>query len=368
MTIVVVEVIPLIFQRIARLICSLPPRSATSHQLVDVVLVHSKVCHPAHILDLVLTDLPVLDAVDSDIGTRCVERQVIDTPKALCNPCGAVVPLLMTHPSGVLSRLPLLEQRAMIALLDAEDRVAAGIMQGFDVRGMGTESIFGDDEPQMRGILAQRGHEALGRMALTILFLAAIVFAKRFGHQRNHCAPVRMNECGPQQWMRRGDRTVAVVLFEIRLTMHGFGGNIPGAIEGKHITAREKYHLFKRFAALQLPKDACEQRPQGFGCNGIEHLSHVRVARGARNAVDGCHVACGALLVKVEKGWACERKQGKSRHEGVRQRDIGLVTAVIRDVGEQAPNEAEKCIRGKMFAFFGCNEAHVDPQDNDIKA
>ena len=176
-----------------------------------------------------------------------------------------------------------------------------------------------------------------------------------------------MNECGPQQLMRIGDRTVAVVLFETRLTMNGFGGKIPGAIEGKQITALEKYHLFKRFAALQLPKDACE-RPQGFGCNGIEHLSHVRVARGARNAVDCFQVAFGALLVKVEKGWAFERKHGKSRHEGVRQRDIGLVTAVIRDVGEQAPNEAEKCIRGKMFAFFGCNEAHVDPQDNDIKA
>ena len=33
MTIVVVEVVPLIFQRIARRMCDLPPRSATSHQL-----------------------------------------------------------------------------------------------------------------------------------------------------------------------------------------------------------------------------------------------------------------------------------------------------------------------------------------------
>src|SRR5260370_26850626 len=57
--------------------------------------------------------------------------------------------------------------------------------------------------------------------------------------------------------------------------MNRFGGKIPGAIEGKQITALEKDEIFKRFAALQLPKDACKQRPQGFRGNGIEHLSHV---------------------------------------------------------------------------------------------
>ena len=41
---------------------------------------------------------------------------------------------------------------------------------------------------------------------------------------------------------------------------------------------------------------------------------------------------------------------------------------MIRDVGEKASDEAEKRIRGEMFAFLGCNEAHIDPQDDDIKA
>src|SRR2546428_7658312 len=276
----------------------LPSRSTTSHQLVDVVLVHSKVRYPAKILHLVLTHLPVLDEVDSYIGARFIERHVIDKPKAMYNPCGTVVPLIMTHPPGLLSRLHLREQIAMITLFDPEDIVAAVIMQGFDVRGIGTEPIFGDDEPQMRVIVAQLGNEAFGRIALTIMLLAAVVFDNRFGHQRNHCTPVRMNECGPQQLMRRGDRTVAVVLFETRLTMNGFGGKRPGAIKGKHITALEKYHLFKRCAALQLPQDAFAQRPQGLGGNGIKHLSHVGVARGALNAVDGFPVAFCALLVK----------------------------------------------------------------------
>ena len=118
MTIVVVEVIPLIFQRIERLIFDLPPRSTPSHQLVDVRLVHAKVGHPAKMLHAVLTDFPVLDEVDADIVTRFVERHIIDKPKAMSNPCGTVVPLIMTHPSGVLRRVHLREQMAMITLFD----------------------------------------------------------------------------------------------------------------------------------------------------------------------------------------------------------------------------------------------------------
>src|SRR5260370_15643894 len=149
--------------------------------------------------------------------------------------------------------------------------------------------------------------------------------------------------------------------------MNRFGGKIPGAIEGKQITALEKDEIFKRFAALQLPKDACKQRPQGFRGNGIEHLSHVGVARGAFNAVDGVQVAFGALLVKIEEGWAFERKHGESRHESVRQRHRGIVTAVIRGAGEKASNEAQKRIRRKIFTFFWCNKTPIAPPNNDIK-
>jgi len=40
--------------------------------------------------------------------------------------------------------------------------------------------------------------------------------------------------------------------------MNLFGGKIPGAIEGKQITAVEKDQLFKRFAALKLPENVLE--------------------------------------------------------------------------------------------------------------
>src|SRR2546430_10342242 len=49
-----------------------------------------------------------------------------------------------------------------IAFFDPEDIVTTVIVQGLDVRGIGTQAIFGDDEFEMRVILAQRGNEAFG--------------------------------------------------------------------------------------------------------------------------------------------------------------------------------------------------------------
>ena len=120
----------------------------------------------------------------------------------------------MGHAPLFLCHLHLFEQLRMIAFFHPEERVTAVLMQRFDVRRIGTEPIFGDHEPQMRVIVAQCGDEAFGGMARTIIFRAPIVFDDRFRPQRNHVTPIRMNERGPQQLMRRGDRPVTVVLFE----------------------------------------------------------------------------------------------------------------------------------------------------------
>ena len=180
----------------------------------------------------------------------------------MCNPCQTVVPLIIGDTSRFLRCPYWLEQIRMIALFDSEDRVKAGVMQGFNVWRIGTEPIFGDDTLQMRVILASLRDEAFGGMALTIVFLSTILFDNGSGHQGNHFTPVRMHEGGAQHLMRIGDRPVTVMLFETRRTMNLCGGKIPSAIEGEQITAFEKHHLFKRFAALKAPKDGLERWPK----------------------------------------------------------------------------------------------------------
>ena len=58
MTVVVLKVIALIFQRIEGLIFDLPPRPPTAHEGIDIAFAHPQVSHPTEVLDLVLRPSP----------------------------------------------------------------------------------------------------------------------------------------------------------------------------------------------------------------------------------------------------------------------------------------------------------------------
>ena len=100
----------------------------------------------------------------------------------------------------------------MIAFFDPKDIVTRGVMQRLDVGGVRTETVFGDDELEMRVILAHLGYEALGGIALTVIFLRAILFDNGLGHQRNDFTAVGMENRRPQQLVIIGDRTIAMDL------------------------------------------------------------------------------------------------------------------------------------------------------------
>src|SRR2546427_921647 len=123
MAIIVVEVVPLVLQRIARLIFDFPPGSTTSHELVDMLFRHAKVRHPTAMLDVVLAHFPVRDAMHAHIGARCIERHIMHETTLMHDTRAAVAALIMGDASLLLRHVHLREQRRMIALFDAEDRV-----------------------------------------------------------------------------------------------------------------------------------------------------------------------------------------------------------------------------------------------------
>ena len=107
--------------------------------------------------------------------------------------------------------------------------------------------------------MAQLGHEALGGIALTVIFLRAILFDNGLGHQRNDCTAVWMEHRRPQQLGIIGDRTIAMDLVETRVTVNRLRGKLPRAIECQEIRVVEQYHLLQCFTALELTKDALER-------------------------------------------------------------------------------------------------------------
>jgi len=85
------------------------------------------------------------------------------------------------------------------------------------------------------------------------------------------------------------------------------------------------------------------------------------------NAVDRFQIISRTLLVKIKKRWAHERKHGEPRHEGAPHVHFGIVTAVIRNLGECISKQAEERIRRKVFAFLECDDAHSVHQVEDIE-
>ena len=123
MTIMVCEVVALIFERIERLMFNLPPRSSTPHEVKDVARAHPEVCDPTEVLDLVSSDLPVLNEIHPHVRVRGVERHVIDKAKPMHNMRSAVMTLIIRHVTSVVRCLHLLKQIGMIALFHPENIV-----------------------------------------------------------------------------------------------------------------------------------------------------------------------------------------------------------------------------------------------------
>jgi hypothetical protein len=116
------------------------------HEAKDIAGAHPQVSHPTEVLDLGITYFPVLDEIDPHLHVRGIERHIIDKPKAMHETRSAVVSLIIGHTAGVRRCLHLLEQKGMIAFFDPKDRVQSVGVQGLDVRSIGTQAIFGDDE------------------------------------------------------------------------------------------------------------------------------------------------------------------------------------------------------------------------------
>ena len=100
MAVVVLKVVALIFEGIARLMFNLPPCTATSHQAIHRALAHPQVCDPAQVLGLPIASLPIRNKIDPHVHVRGIERPIVDKATPMHHPSGAVVALIyVTRPA-----------------------------------------------------------------------------------------------------------------------------------------------------------------------------------------------------------------------------------------------------------------------------
>ena len=89
--------------------------------------------------------------------------------------------------------------------LHPEDIMPVVLLQHVDMTSIGTEVVCGDDQIEVRVLLAQLDDQTLGHLPLTIVFLGAILLHNGLGHQGHHFAPVGMDEGSAQHLVAIGE-------------------------------------------------------------------------------------------------------------------------------------------------------------------
>ena len=142
--------------------------------------------------------------------------------------------------AGLVEGPQVLEQKRVVARLDANDIVRAGLAQVAQVWCVGTEGVFDDDDRQMGMLLAKLFQPAAGGVPLAVVLGLTVLLDDRLGCQRNDFLEIGMDQGGPQQLMGIGDVAVAMVLLQARGAMDLGGGEISCSPDSIAFLARNK--------------------------------------------------------------------------------------------------------------------------------
>jgi hypothetical protein len=343
--------IALVCQRLARVVCALPPGAASPQEGKDMARAHAPVRHPTAGWDRGSAALPVRDAMDPPGDLRGMEGHSMDQPQAMEPPDRALMACIIGPVPRMLCRLSRLEHKGMIAFLDAQDRVASVGWQRLDGRRMRTAAVCGDEAREVRVGLAPCDDQPGGGMACTSICVRPVVLPTRCRPPWHPGTHVGRAERGAHHLRRLRDRTVTRHRVPTRGTVHGRGGQIPRAIQGEEVVASETHPLCKRLATLEVAQDALAPGAEPRGCEGSKSRAPVCVARDTLHPVARVHMALGSLLVKGEERGRLESKQGARRHEGSRQGHVDIRTARVWEIGAAAADHVQERSGREMLPY-----------------
>ena len=117
---IVLEVVALVFQCIARLVFDAPTGSGPLHEPVNRALVKTQVSDPAEVLGFTFGRFPALYEVDAKCGVGGIEGHVTDKAKAMVDALFGVVTRRRGDAASLLGLCDLLEQKRMVPFFDAQ--------------------------------------------------------------------------------------------------------------------------------------------------------------------------------------------------------------------------------------------------------
>ena len=218
-------------------------------------------------------------------------------------------------------------------------------------------------------LLAPRGDKPCGGIPFPIVFLRAIAVHKRLGHERHDGPLVRMEKRGAQHLMRRGDGPMAVApAVNTRHRASSWTKNTPCHQGPRENGPPETPSVPAPCRAGVAERDLCTPGASTLGETGASIARRRGVARDALNPVDGVQMAFAPLLVKGEERGRFAGKHRACGHQRLRESNVGLAEAVIRDVSKTVSHQATEGISREMRACVGSNNGHEKPHHEHRKA
>ena len=126
-TIVMFQMIALIFEGIEGLIFDFPAGASPAHQFADIEFGHGEVGDLTEVLGFVRGDLPIFDEIDPQVLMGCVQGHLIDETKAV----EGVFDLLFIDRglTRLMRRLDIIKQKGMVAFFDPQNVVQIVLVQ-----------------------------------------------------------------------------------------------------------------------------------------------------------------------------------------------------------------------------------------------
>ena len=247
-------------------------------------------------------------------------------------------------------RLHLGEQERMVSRLDAEDEVHAVLDQVPHVGAVAGQAVLHDDQFQAGMLPANLLQQPSGRIALAVVFGAAVLFLNRLRRQRNHLLEIGVDEHRGEHLMFVGHRAVLVLLHLARWTVNLLRREVSGAIQRQQVAAVVELEGFQGFAALQLAKHVAKGRPQVFGVQGIEDFPRLRVAGNLPDAEQRLQVGIVAPLVEGQQRRVFQREHGEGRQQRIPQGNGWLELPMVGDSGKALAQQGIQGIGRQLLA------------------
>lgn len=356
-SVVVLDMIALVFQGVEGLIFDFPAGAAGLDQVPDVFFGNGQIGDPTVAIGgfPLFIDHPVLEEMDRIGLWGPVEGHVVDP--LVCMTFAFSIDefklLGLPHAGDFIDPL---EQRLVIRRLCHEDKGHAVGLKGVDKRLLGVKVVPGDDDGELWVRFSDFSNDSLARVGLAVLLGVSVAVLDGLRKKRDHLPHVGMDDDGLKDLVMVAHRSLGRLGPKTVGTMDFLGGKIFGTIQCNEVFSVQEPVWIELPTALEMVQECREDTAEFLGRDPIDDLPHLGILGDGANAENiGEIVLLGAFLqsfLKGEKGGVLEKHHGEPAHQDIVQPMTHFPRlAGIMDLPEALGHGGHKARETKMFLY-----------------